>query len=85
MSQYERDVRKMNDQFINYEAESAQLADKLSGAKNQLDTVEQEHRELKVWSLHVQIKYHHSIYYVIHCITLNIPYDLHFYARQMNL
>ena len=41
-------MRKMNDQFINYEAESAQLADKLSTAKNQLDSLEQEHRELKV-------------------------------------
>ena len=40
----------MNDQFINYEAESAQLADKLSTAKNQLDSLEQEHRELKVCS-----------------------------------
>ena len=38
----------MNDQFINYEAESAQLADKLSTAKNQIDSLEQEHRELKV-------------------------------------
>ena len=41
-------MRKMNDQFINYEAESAQLADKLSTAKNQIDSLEQEHRELKV-------------------------------------
>ena len=46
-------MRKMNDQFINYEAESAQLADKLSTAKNQLDSLEQEHRELKVCIIEV--------------------------------
>lgn len=38
----------MNDQFINYEAESAQLTDKLTVTKGQLDALEQEHHHLKV-------------------------------------
>lgn len=46
----------MNDQFINYEAESAQLADKLAATKSQLDSLEQEHRELKVGQLKLFVK-----------------------------
>lgn len=49
-------MRKMNDQFINYEAESAQLADKLAATKSQLDSLEQEHRELKVGQLTLFVK-----------------------------
>lgn len=38
----------MNDQFINYEAESAQLSDKLAATKDSLDSLEHDHRQLKV-------------------------------------
>ena len=38
----------MNDQFINYEAESAQLTDKLTAVREQLESLEQQHRRVKV-------------------------------------
>jgi len=44
----ERETRKMNDQFINYEAESAQLSDKLAASKEEVEQLEQQHRQLKV-------------------------------------
>ncbi|XP_067941862.1 centrosomal protein of 128 kDa-like isoform X2 [Watersipora subatra] len=47
IQQFERDGRRMNDQFINYEAESAQLTDKLTATKDQLDGLEQQYRHVK--------------------------------------
>lgn len=38
----------MNDQFINYEAESAQLSDKLSAARDQIEALEESSRQNKV-------------------------------------
>ncbi|KAF6040078.1 CEP128 [Bugula neritina] len=47
IQQMERETRKMNDQFINYEAESAQLSDKLAASKEEVEQLEQQHRQLK--------------------------------------
>jgi len=38
----------MNDQFINYEAEHAQLSDKLDAAKQHVEELVQTQRQLKV-------------------------------------